>query len=186
MNLTLVLDRSTSMRGVRLDKVKIAAHHIIDQLSPQDVLAVVSFSDRADVLIPATSVTDKASLRSAVSIMRADGGTEIYHGLAAGVAECRRYLAAHGQPCHPADGRARSATSAAWSWLARQPKTASASARWALGRSGTTNSSMRWQRRPVARRPTSTRRAVLSSWTSACAAWGCFRRTAAIDDSARR
>jgi Ca-activated chloride channel family protein len=93
MNLTLVLDRSTSMRGARLDKVKIAAHHIIDQLSPQDVLAVVSFSDRADVLIPATSVTDKTSLRSTVSIMRADGGTEIYHGLAAGVAECRKYLA---------------------------------------------------------------------------------------------
>ncbi|MEB2287514.1 MAG: VWA domain-containing protein [Anaerolineae bacterium] len=93
MNLTLVLDRSTSMRGARLDKVKVAAHHIIDQLSPQDVLAVVSFSDRADVLIPATAVTDKTSLRSTVSVMRAEGGTEIYRGLAAGVAECRKYLA---------------------------------------------------------------------------------------------
>ena len=93
VNLTLVLDRSTSMRGARLDKVKVAAHHIIDQLSPQDVISVVSFSDRADVLIPATMVTDKAALCSTVSIMHADGGTEIYHGLAAGLAECRRHLA---------------------------------------------------------------------------------------------
>ncbi len=92
LNLTLVLDHSTSMRGERLDKVKIAAHHIIEQLSSKDILSLVSFSDRADVLIPATPVTDKSELRSVVSIMRADGGTEIYHGLAAGVEQCRKYL----------------------------------------------------------------------------------------------
>ena len=92
LNLTLVLDRSTSMRGARLDKVKIAAHQIIEQLSPDDVLSVVSFGDRADVLIPASTVQDKSSLRAIVSIMRAEGGTEIYHGLAAGVDQCRRYL----------------------------------------------------------------------------------------------
>ena len=93
LNLTLVLDRSTSMRGARLDRVKIAAHHIVDQLSPQDVIAVVSFSDRADVLIASTTVTDKIALKSSISMMQADGGTEIYHGLAAGVAECRKYAA---------------------------------------------------------------------------------------------
>lgn len=92
LNLTLVLDRSTSMRGARLDKVKIAAHQIIEQLSPDDVLSIVSFGDRADVLIPASTVQDKSSLRAIVSIMRAEGGTEIYHGLAAGVEQCRRYL----------------------------------------------------------------------------------------------
>jgi Ca-activated chloride channel family protein len=92
LNLTLVLDRSTSMRGVRLDKVKIAAHQIIEQLSPEDILSVVSFSDRADVMIPASSAQDKNALRSIVSIMRADGGTEIYHGLAAGLEQCQRHL----------------------------------------------------------------------------------------------
>ncbi len=93
LNLTLVLDRSTSMRGQRLDKVKIAAHNIIEQLSAQDVISIVTFSDRAEVLIPATTVTDKTSLYASVSIMSAGGGTEIYHGLAAGIAECRRHLA---------------------------------------------------------------------------------------------
>jgi Ca-activated chloride channel family protein len=91
LNLTLVLDRSTSMRGVRLDKVKIAAHQIIEQLAPEDILSVVSFSDRADVMIPASSVQDKNTLRSIVSIMRAEGGTEIYHGLAAGLEQCQRH-----------------------------------------------------------------------------------------------
>lgn len=92
LNLTLVLDRSTSMRGVRLDKVKYAAHQIINQLTPEDVLSVVSFSDRADVLIQAENVTNPIAMQSIVSIMRADGGTEIYQGLAAGVAQCRRHL----------------------------------------------------------------------------------------------
>ncbi len=91
LNLTLVLDRSTSMKGVRLDKVKIAAHQIIEQLTSDDILSVVTFSDRADILIPAGHVTDKLSLRSMISIMRADGGTEIFHGLSAGVDQCRVY-----------------------------------------------------------------------------------------------
>ncbi len=92
LNLTLVLDRSTSMKGLRLEKVKIAAHQIIDQLSPEDVLSVVSFSDRAEVLIPAAPVTDKTALRTMVSMMRADGGTEIFHGLSAGLEQGKRYL----------------------------------------------------------------------------------------------
>jgi len=91
LNLTLVLDHSTSMRGVRLDKVKIAAQQIIEQLSTDDILSVISFSDRAEVLIPAGRVADKSALRSVVSIMRADGGTEILHGLQAGIAQCRKY-----------------------------------------------------------------------------------------------
>ncbi len=96
LNLTLVLDRSTSMRGARLDKVKIAAHQIIDQLSDDDVLSIVSFSDRAEVLIPAARVQDRTALRSQVSILRADGGTEIWHGLSAGVEEARK----HADPLH--------------------------------------------------------------------------------------
>ncbi len=95
LNLVLVLDRSTSMRGQRLDKVKIAARQIIDQLGPQDILSVVAFSDRADVLIEAGPVTDPAELRATVSIMRAGGGTEIYHGLAAGIEQCRKHLGPH-------------------------------------------------------------------------------------------
>lgn len=93
LNLTLVLDHSNSMSGTRLDKVKIAAHQIIDQLTPEDVFSVVSFNDHSEVVIPATSVTDKAALKARVSMMMASGGTEIYKGLAAGVEQNRQFLA---------------------------------------------------------------------------------------------
>ncbi len=93
VNLTLVLDRSNSMNNARLDRVKMAAQQIIDQLGPEDVLSVVAFNDRAEVVIPATTVRDKASLKARVSLMNASGGTEIFQGLQAGLEQNRRFLA---------------------------------------------------------------------------------------------
>jgi Ca-activated chloride channel homolog len=92
LNLTLVLDHSNSMNGVRLDRVKIAATEIIEQLSEKDTLSVVSFNDRAEVVIPATSVQEKKSMVSRTRMMRASGGTEIFQGLSAGVKENRKHL----------------------------------------------------------------------------------------------
>lgn len=91
LNLTLVLDHSNSMNGTRIDRVKVAAHQIIDQLSANDILSVVGFNDRAEVLIPATTVSDKPALKAKVSMMIASGGTEIFKGLAEGVEQNRRY-----------------------------------------------------------------------------------------------
>ena len=92
LNLTLVLDHSNSMNGTRLEKVKIAAHQIIDSLTEQDVLSVITFNDRANTIIPATYVTDKAALKAKVSLMTAFGGTEIFQGLSSGVAQNEQFL----------------------------------------------------------------------------------------------
>lgn len=93
MNLTLVLDRSSSMRGSRLDRVKVAAHQIIDQLNTGDVFSVVAFDDFAEVIIPAGSVEDKSALKSRVSMITASGSTELFHGLSLGVEQNRKFLA---------------------------------------------------------------------------------------------
>lgn len=90
LNLALVIDRSTSMKGPRLERVKQAAHRIIENLGPQDVLSVISFSDRAETVFPSTTVNEPAPLKAMISTMRANGGTEIFQGLKAGVAELRR------------------------------------------------------------------------------------------------
>lgn len=93
VNLTLVLDHSKSMGGTRLDKVKVAAHQIIDQLTETDILSVVGFNDRSELIIPATPVRDKAALKAKISMMIASGGTEIFQGLKVGAEQTRRYLA---------------------------------------------------------------------------------------------
>jgi Ca-activated chloride channel homolog len=93
LNLTLILDQSNSMNGTRLERVKVAAHQIIDNLNADDIISVVSFNDRATVVIPATTVMDKPALKAKISMMVASGGTEIYQGLEAGVEQNERFLA---------------------------------------------------------------------------------------------
>ena len=53
LNLCLVVDRSTSMRGDRMDRVQKALLLLLEQVADSDTLALVSFSDRAEVLLPA-------------------------------------------------------------------------------------------------------------------------------------
>ena len=91
LNLTLILDRSNSMNGVRMEKVKIAAHQIIDNMSNEDVISIITFNDRADVVIPATRITDRPALKANVTMISAAGGTEIYQGLSAGMDQVREY-----------------------------------------------------------------------------------------------
>lgn len=92
INLALVLDKSNSMNGTRLDRVKVATHQIIDQLSEGDILSVITFNDRAECIINAGPVDNKPALKAKVSMMTASGGTEIYKGLSAGIEQVRRYL----------------------------------------------------------------------------------------------
>jgi len=90
-NLCLVLDRSTSMQGVRLQRVKDATNFIIDFLDDFDIFSLVTFSDRAEVVIPAQSGIDKAFAKSRVSTIRSSGGTEILQGMLMGLSEIDRW-----------------------------------------------------------------------------------------------
>jgi len=92
LNLALVLDRSNSMQGSRLDRVKGAAYQVIDSMNAEDVISVVAFSDRASILIPATKVSDKPRLKAQIALMSAFGGTELYHGLSEGLKQNREFL----------------------------------------------------------------------------------------------
>lgn len=102
LNLGLVIDRSTSMRGERLDRVTAAVGLLLDKLGPEDTLALVSFSDRAEVVLPAATKQSAAASdnpetvaawrdpRARLGAIAASGGTEIYHGLRAGLGQIAR------------------------------------------------------------------------------------------------
>ena len=93
LNLCLVLDRSTSMQGARLQRVKEATHLLIDLLDPSDVFGVVTFSDRAEVVISSQPEVDKAYAKARVSTIHSSGGTEILKGMVAGLQEVDRWRA---------------------------------------------------------------------------------------------
>ena len=92
LNVCLVLDRSTSMQGEKMDVVKAAAVQVLRNLRPQDILSVVTFSDRAEVVIPASYYQERTRLESKIQMIHPSGATEIYQGLEAGVKEVMRSL----------------------------------------------------------------------------------------------
>ena len=91
LNLALVIDCSTSMRGTRMHNVKMAVNDLVDSLHPDDRLALVAFSDRAEVIKVSDNVRNRYSYRSAIASMTATGGTEIYQGLSLGIKQVRKY-----------------------------------------------------------------------------------------------
>jgi Ca-activated chloride channel family protein len=92
LNICLVLDRSTSMQGEKFEVAKAAAMEILRALRPEDVFSLVTFSDRAEVLFPASYQSDRTRLQSRIQGMQTGGATEIFQGLKAGVQEVRRSL----------------------------------------------------------------------------------------------
>ncbi len=96
LNLCLVIDRSSSMRGDRLNQVKDAASRIIDQLGQDDYFGLVVFNDRADVVVPAQRVTSKADLKVAAGRVEAAGGTEMANGMGLALQEVQRPMLARG------------------------------------------------------------------------------------------
>jgi len=92
LNVCLVLDRSTSMQGEKMDILKATAIQVLRNLRPQDILSVVAFSDRAEVIVPAAYHQEKARLEAKIQMIQPSGATEIYQGLEAGTKEVMRSL----------------------------------------------------------------------------------------------
>jgi Ca-activated chloride channel family protein len=93
LNLALVIDRSGSMAGPRIEAARRAAVETIDRLGRDDIVSIVSYDDRIETLLPATKLTDPAAARTAVRGLGPRGSTAIYAGLQAGAAEARKFKA---------------------------------------------------------------------------------------------
>lgn len=83
VSLVLVLDRSGSMQGEKLQKAKDAAIAYLNDAPPQFQLAVVAFDDDARTLSDFTN--DKSILRARVGELVTGGGTALQDGIATGL-----------------------------------------------------------------------------------------------------
>ncbi|MGQ9518935.1 MAG: vWA domain-containing protein [Candidatus Fervidibacter sp.] len=92
LNLCFVLDRSGSMGGEKIENLRNAVKLVIDQLDQNDVVSIVIFDDRGDVLVPATPVTDKNYLKRQVDSITDRGGTEMSKGMKLGIQELQKHL----------------------------------------------------------------------------------------------
>ena len=92
INLALVLDRSGSMAGAKLEKAKQAADVAIDQLGPNDIFSLVIYDDQVEVLIAPQRVNDKEAMKREIARIREGGSTSLYAGVEKGAAQLRKYF----------------------------------------------------------------------------------------------
>jgi len=84
-NVCLVIDKSTSMAEKRIDMVKKACYELMKQLKQEDWVSIVTFSDRAETVIPPTRVKKSMLSDPRIATIQTGGGTEILRGLECGM-----------------------------------------------------------------------------------------------------
>ncbi len=89
LNLALVIDRSGSMSGEKLEYVRQAAAHVVSALTETDSAALVVFDDEIDLLCPSAPVTPehRARLHEAIQSIRSGGTTNLGDGWLRGCKE---------------------------------------------------------------------------------------------------
>ena len=85
MNLSIVLDRSGSMAGEKLEYAKAAARQAVALLGPADRLNLISFGDEVETLASGAGAEDHEVLRRAIDGLTADGSTALHAGWVRGV-----------------------------------------------------------------------------------------------------
>jgi Ca-activated chloride channel family protein len=85
LNLCLVIDRSGSMEGPPLDYVKQACCYVVDLLSQNDILSIVTFEEMVDVLMAPQRVTNKQPIKEGIMRLMPGNTTNLYDGLSLGL-----------------------------------------------------------------------------------------------------
>ncbi|MDT8897264.1 VWA domain-containing protein [Thermanaerothrix sp. 4228-RoL] len=81
VHICLVVDRSTSMRGERIEMVKQGIGYLVRNLRPNDLISLIAFGDRAEVILHATPIQHQIDILHAVNQLQVSGGTEILRGI---------------------------------------------------------------------------------------------------------
>lgn len=89
INLCIVLDKSTSMQGEVMDYLKKEIINLVHELKDDDIISIVTFSDRAETVLPPIKVKDFDNEVSKIYSIIASGSTEILKGLEEGLSILR-------------------------------------------------------------------------------------------------
>jgi len=92
LNIALVIDRSGSMQGQKIERAREAAIQAIRRMDSRDIVSVITFDNNVDVLIPATRVRDREDMERKIRSIQPGGTTAIYDGVKKGAEEIRKFF----------------------------------------------------------------------------------------------
>ena len=81
LGLLLVLDRSGSMTGPKIEMTKAAAKAAVELLSPQDYIGVIAYDSEAFWVSELASAADKGAVEDKIAGIQAGGGTNMAPGM---------------------------------------------------------------------------------------------------------
>lgn len=79
--LALVIDRSGSMQGPKLEAAKESARVTAEVLSPNDIITVVAFDSEASTYVRPQRASNRMRISAEISRLQSGGGTNIFPGL---------------------------------------------------------------------------------------------------------
>lgn len=92
VNLCIVLDRSGSMSGSKLERAKKAAVAALRRLNRNDRFSLVIYDHGVETIVPARSAADSEWIEARIRSIRAGGNTALFAGVSQGAAEIRKQL----------------------------------------------------------------------------------------------
>jgi Ca-activated chloride channel family protein len=91
LNIAVVIDRSGSMNGEKIERAKSAAIGAVQQLAEKDIVSVITFDDTVNVVFPASKVSDKTNIINKIKEIRVGGSTALYAGTQKGYEEVKKF-----------------------------------------------------------------------------------------------
>ncbi len=91
-NIAIVLDKSGSMKGKKIDYARQAAIYAIKLLNNDDIVSVITYDSQVNVIIPATKVSDKNTINRLIRSIKANGNTALFAGVSKGASELRKFI----------------------------------------------------------------------------------------------
>lgn len=91
VNVTIVLDRSGSMSGPKMEHARQAAVEALQRLGGDDIVSVVTFDDGAESVVPATKMTNRDDIVAAIQKITPRGSTALFAGVSRAAEELRKF-----------------------------------------------------------------------------------------------